>query len=76
VQYFNVKLLEPNFGLARFTFTDRELKKSFEVPEAPRLLGISPRAALLLDRDSLEPEIRDIGTQPLGIPFQVTGSGH
>ena len=57
VQFFNMRELEPIFGVARFTFTNRGLKKSFEVPEAPRLLGISPRdSTLYFLQPDLNPE--------------------
>jgi hypothetical protein len=54
IQYFNMKQLEPVFGLARFKFADHVLEKSFEVPEAPRLLGVSPRDSSLY---FLQPDI-------------------
>jgi len=56
LQYYNLRGVEPTWGISRL-FLDRDrLHKSFEVPEAPRLLGISPRDSSLyfLREDYLE----------------------
>jgi hypothetical protein len=63
IQYFNLKLLEPVWGLARFQLPGRSLHKSFEFSDTPRLLGVSPRDSSLyfLQPDDLESVTWSVG---------------
>lgn len=63
VQYFNVDGLEPVWGLARFSLERSRLRKMFEVPEAHRLLGVSPRDSrhYFLRADLMESTVWSIG---------------
>jgi hypothetical protein len=56
VQYFKLSGVEPVWSVARLSLQRDQLHKEFEVPEAPRLLGVSRRDTSLyfLRADSLE----------------------
>lgn len=56
VQYFNLHQLEAVWGVANLRLSDTGVETVFDVPQAPRLLGISPRDSRLffLKADSLE----------------------
>ncbi|HEX6910560.1 MAG TPA: hypothetical protein VF142_09195, partial [Longimicrobium sp.] len=63
VQYFNLDGLEPVWGLARFSLDGGQLRKQFEVPQAHRLLGVSPRdfRHYFLRADLMESTVWSIG---------------
>jgi hypothetical protein len=63
VQYFNLDGVEPVWGLARFSLDEGRLHKEFEVPQAHRLLGVSPRdfRHYFLRADLMESTVWSIG---------------
>ena len=63
IQYGNLHVRQPVWGLARFELDAHQLVKQFEVPEALLLLGISPRTGNLyfLRDETMENTVWSIG---------------